>query len=177
MSYQSIDKWKRKCFYFEEVFLRIKAQGKGTTLMRMVYLNSDLSEMYHHYVQAKGLMGMAKKPATVTQSAWKGYANVEILNEHVELIEAYAESQDTVWNDAVTAMTEGYKLSCDYVAKDDTFKATLTCNDQNSPKAGLSLSAWSEDAFGAIACVMFKHQHIALRKWTVKDKGAKKKFG
>lgn len=177
MSYQSVDKWIRLSHYHEERFRVIVGSSKASHMLQMVSINHDLQQMYLHYVQFKGMMNMAKKPSAPTTSTWKGYANVEISGDHVELIEAYAESQDKVWDDTVTAMTEGYKLSVDYVSKDDTFKATLTCNDINSQNAGLSLSAWSDSAFEAIACVMFKHLHIAQRKWTQKTKGEKRKFG
>lgn len=60
----------------------------------------------------------------------------------------------------------GYKLSCSFNQKNDTFSATLMCIDIQSPNTGLILSAFAPDWYNALRILIFKHDVVLEGKWT-----------
>lgn len=177
MSYQSVEALKRKSHYYEQYLYDLASRGKAYQVMSVVHINAELWRMYEFHLDILRELEMAKKKSVSNNATWRGYANVEINSEHEAAVEDYCRDPQKVWKDLVNEMLAGYKVSVDYVSKDDVFKATLTCNDTESPNSGLSLTAWAETTLDAIGCVLFKHIQIAGRKWELKEAKSNRKFG
>lgn len=63
------------------------------------------------------------------------------------------------------AEQSGYKLSCSFNAKNDTFSATFMCVDAQSPNAGFILSAFAPDWYNALRVLIYKHDVVLGGKW------------
>src|SRR5690242_14906139 len=109
-----------------------------------------------------------KKPA---KAEWKGFHNVNLSAEDEVLFEAWQKENVTAFNWVEALADEGYKVSFDYDAYNEGFKASLYATQSKMEWAGYTLTAWAGDVQTAFNLLCFKHYVMCKQQWEIaKDK-------
>lgn len=139
-----------------------------------------VNDMIRIYVRAVSMalseagVKMAKKS---DKFKWNGYVNVEISATEAELAEAYIGDEKKVFMAIGKTVVDGYKLAVSFDQETETFRATATCFDKESPNFGYALGAFGSDWYTAIAAVLYKHYEISDEDWTSYAPKSGRSFG
>lgn len=105
-----------------------------------------------------------KKPL---KAEWKGFHNVNLTAEDEALFEAWQPDNAAGLNWVEALADEGYKVSFDFDAHNDGFKASLYCTQAKMEWAGYSLTAWAGDVQTAFNLLCFKHYVMCKQEWHI----------
>lgn len=173
MSVQEIRKWVNLAMNMREHFM---CHWEGVEYpkapaARVEWVNSTfrLWELY---------WDMAKKTANAapavkqTKVDFKGFCNYVLTDADKEKYKVWDVDDHDLWDVLATCLQSGYKISTSYNAQNDTYSATLMCNDAQSVNAGYCLSAFAPDVYHALRTLIFKHTEVLEFDWqsaTVKE--------
>lgn len=113
----------------------------------------------------------AKKKQPVKKADWKGFHNVNLSAEDEVLFEAWSKENVVGVNWIQSLADDGYKVSFDWDAHNEGFRAGLYATSAKMAWAGYTLTAWAEDAQTALNLLCYKHYVMCNQVWeTAKDK-------
>lgn len=121
-------------------------------------------------------LGMTKKTER-KKATWKAFVNVDIPRDLEKVAKDVILDADKTAERMSDLLSQGYKLSVQYNASNDTFIATLTGQYADLVNAGNSLSGFGKDWIIAIGAVCYKHFDVAQGKWQSAEKDDAGLFG
>ena len=122
---------------------------------------------------------MAKKTSKTSSKkkfTWNGYATVNIPADHEQMLDEFVANGDEIFSLLSDILINKYKVSYDPPAEDGSYKATAICHDPDDPNFGMALSGWSDDWYGALASLLYKHYYVAKENWTDFTAPTKRKY-
>lgn len=107
---------------------------------------------------------------------WKGYVNVELDQDVAGRFAAFCGDPSLVQEITAEVLYRGYKVSVVQVENERTVRATATAGFRGMPDAGLAVSAWQEDLFGAVAAVIYIVACVSQFDLSVHEKPAEQRL-
>lgn len=98
--------------------------------------------------------------------AFKGYVNVSLTEAEKRRFVAWLNDRDLYANALVAAIRSGHKLSIDFQAREDAFRASLYCQNANLPQAGYCLSIFASEHGRAIEKLLYIHAEVLGGDWS-----------
>ena len=114
-------------------------------------------------------MAGAKTTPKLPDAEWKGFINYVLSEADKAEYDKWEIHDHDLWLLVAGHEQCGYKLSCSFNGKNDTFNANYICNDTTSPNKGYCLSAFAPDWYHAIRVLAFKHEVILDGVWVGKE--------
>lgn len=112
-----------------------------------------------------------KKMSKPKRAEFKGFHNVNLSSEDELLFESWQQDNVVGLNWLETWADAGYKVSVDYDAYNEGFKAALYCTQAKMEWAGYTMTAWAGDVQTALNLLAFKHYVMCNQRWEIaKDK-------
>lgn len=109
----------------------------------------------------------SKKMSKPKRVDYKGFHNVNLTKEDESLFEAWREENVTAFNWIEALADEGYKVSFNYDAYNEGFKASLYAESAKMAWAGYTMTSWAGDIQTAFDLLCFKHYVMCKQDWDV----------
>lgn len=120
---------------------------------------------------------MAKKSEKAAKFEWKGYVNVNITQDQIPALEKLATDEKNVFFSYNAMLTTNYQIKQYYDDYVDGIKTVATCYDSKSPNFGYALSAYADNWYNSLACLIFKHNEVCDGDWLDGNTVTMPKFG
>ena len=114
--------------------------------------------------QVREELGMPRKEDRRVE--WVGYVNKRMTDQSREQLEAWDFTFEDCFDLLVRRVEQGYKFTLAYMKDNDTFTASLTCNDPKSADAGMTLNGFAPSSDLAIRVLMFKDSILLSEGWS-----------
>jgi len=125
--------------------------------------------------RGRGGSKTAAKPVT---GQWTVWAEVKVPDEAwPDILQRYAGNDELT--EAVALLLErGYRISFSTNPQNDTVTCSLTCKDDDSPNAGMTLTSFAGTWWEALMVSCYKHYVVSAEVWAGPDAAATRpKFG
>lgn len=115
----------------------------------------------------EGLRAMAgRKSVPKVESAWEGFAKVEMSDEDKEKFGEWELEDEDVFILMADLLNTGYKLTLSFSEQNNSYNAALTCKDKSSTNSGYTMSAYATAWYQALRVLLYKHTVICGGDWT-----------
>lgn len=120
------------------------------------------------YMVKEYMMAKSKKEAgkAYEKPKFKGYINAEIPSERKHDVKVWIREQEVVALEIDELASSLYRISFGVMQGTNSYQASATCNDPDSPNAGYVLSAQASNWYDAIAVLCWKHRELLQTDWT-----------
>lgn len=128
-------------------------------------LTAWFAEYERQVDDAKRIMGDNVKKQETNMLNWKGFKDFKLTADQLQLFAAWDCHDGDALDLVQGALAGGYKLTFTYNGKVDSYNASLTCNAENNPNQGYTMSAFAPTFYQALRLLMFKHWELLGSDW------------
>lgn len=104
-----------------------------------------------------------------TADGWIGFVNIELSEAQKPLVRALASDPARLWDNLMTLVDAGYKLSVALDTYNNSYNVSMTCKNDRDKNKGRTLTGRGGSVAGAMASFWFKHDAILEGDWSGHD--------